>query len=187
MTLSWHYDSDWRKDYSNPHCLQQKLQVLSLWLSSLVQRLASIIVSGHNLGGAVIKTGARLFSFSLDTGIMMHTRTLPVQGEKPWKELSLLVAHCSTSCCFFAWPLVNWKGGSKMAFQDYTKPRLRLNLLPSELFCSRNTVVRRVFVLHALFSSDSFVLWIFQEKHKNKRHCSEQTISTNWEIKKESS
>lgn len=64
------------------------------------------------------------------------------------------------------------------------KPRLRPKLLLSELFCSRITVVRRVFVLHALFSSNIFVLWIFQEKHKNKRHCSEQTISTNWEIKK---
>lgn len=67
MALSWHYDNDWRKDYSIPHCLQQKPLVLSLWLSSLAQRSASIIVSSHNLGGVVNKTGARQFSFSLDS------------------------------------------------------------------------------------------------------------------------
>lgn len=74
-----------------------------------------------------------------------------------------------------------------MAFHDYLEPRLRPNLLVSELCCWRITAVRGVFVLHALFSSNFFVLRIFEEKKKNKRHCSEQTIRPNWEIKKEDS
>ena len=72
-----------------------------------------------------------------------------------------------------------------MASRDYLEWRLRLSLLLSEQCCCRITVVRGVFVLHALSSSNIFVLLIFQEKHKNKKHCSEQDISTNWGIKKE--
>lgn len=62
--------------------------------------------------------------------------------------------------------------------------RLRPSLLLFELCCCTIAVVRGVFVLHML-SSNIFVLLIFQEKHKNKKHCSEQDISTNWGIKKE--
>lgn len=45
-----------------------------------------------------------------------------------------------------------------MAFHDYKKPNLRLNFLLSELFRCRITVVRGVFLLCALFSSNVFVL-----------------------------
>lgn len=62
--------------------------------------------------------------------------------------------------------------------------RLRPGLLFSELCCCRITVVRGVFVLHVL-SSNIFSLLIFQEKHKNKKHCSVQDIGTSWGIKKE--
>lgn len=72
-----------------------------------------------------------------------------------------------------------------MASCGYMELRLRSSLLLSELCCCRTTVVRGVFVLHALSSSNIFVLLIFQEKHENKKHCSEQDISTNWGIKKE--
>ena len=63
--------------------------------------------------------------------------------------------------------------------------RLRPGLLLSELCCCRIAVVRGVFVLHVLSSSNIFSLLIFQEKHKNKKHCSVQDISTDWGIKKE--
>lgn len=72
-----------------------------------------------------------------------------------------------------------------MDSRSYVELRLRPSLLLSELCCCRITVVRGVFVLHALSSSNIFVLLIFQEKHKNKKHCSERDISTDWGIKKE--
>lgn len=121
--------------------------------------------------------------------IIIHKRALPVQREEPWKKLSLLVAHCSTSCCFFAWPLANWKRGSKVAFHDYMKPSLRPNLLLRFFFFAVELLLSEAFLFYMHCFLLTFLFYEFFKKSAKgkKRHCSEQTTSTNWEIKKKDS